>query len=922
MLRFETMKAAHTRETVLEEKTDFIAPGHLQFEASNFDFKSREFELLELFFGDQGGAVLEKDFEEKKDFEERKDDVNNPVVATIETARAAYQAWCKPGLGHLLGVLRLDQQFISALGNTLCYQDQEDRKVEVTDFLGGYGSLILGHNHPELTAFAIEVLKSAPPIHAQGSIKSEATALAQQLHRTLALKTKYISHFLNTGTEAVEAALKHAFLSWQHKHLKKRNRFNRAVVLTVEGSYHGKTMGALAVTHQSKYKAMFPGSAIETVAVPRGAGLEEILSLLHERGIQASDEQIVAVLVEPIQGEGGIHPLSQTLITALHDLAKKWRVPFIVDEIQSGLFRTGEPLAIQAYGVTPDYILLGKSLGGGIAKISACLIREELYLPQFDLLHSSTMAEDHFSLRVALKSMQLLETQASEIKCKAELFERQFLQRVQQIQARYPGAIRQARGRGFFLGVQFNSVFREVSSFAMEMLDEAGYLSYCISSFLLHRYQLRVGATLTSHNTLRIEPSIFIDNADLERLLAGLEEVAAIFSLGEFGRLVSHLFSAAAQTEIENSGVRRTHPAVRFTQADLQGLPHVGFLCHLIGVEHLKRFDPILSALTDLDRKKFHADLGHLLPGALCERQIIQGAQGQKIVFDLFGLAYSSEFFEKSLLRRDHKALEKVRFAMHRMAGAGARFIGLGQYSSIVTLNGRAVSDLGIPVTTGNALTAALALEGVKRLLAQKGRSLESIHLGVVGPAGNICNVLSQILVDQVRDVTLVHRDAFGVSPKFQDAVERIHRHSNRPRGTMQLSSSLADLRACDVVIIGTNSSLPLLHSEHLKTGAIVLDISVPSNISPNVLNERPDVECFSGGTAALPLGQKFACTVLPLENGEVFGCMAETILCGLLGLERSYSTGPLTKDHVLDTWAKAVDMGFQLGHLKRVGVI
>jgi len=184
--------------------------------------------------------------------------------------------------------------------------------------------------------------------------------------------------------------------------------------------------------------------------------------------------------------------------------------------------------------------------------------------------------------------------------------------------------------------------------------------------------------------------------------------------------------------------------------------------------------------------------------------------------------------------------------------------------------------------------------------------------------------VLAQLLADDVRELTAIHREPFATSERFQKAVAGLVEHSRLPRERIHPTCELSALIDCDVVVIGTNSTGKLVLPEHLKQNAVVLDISVPSNVSPAVFAERPDVACFAGGLAKLPLGQKLSSPegLLPVPDGQVFACMAETITLGLLNYPGCFSFGPLTKAKVVQILDMANRVGIELGDSLTLSVL
>jgi acetylornithine/succinyldiaminopimelate/putrescine aminotransferase/predicted amino acid dehydrogenase len=828
---------------------------------------------------------------------------------------ASYSHWCKPELSKLLRMLGLDVTYTRAVENSLFRSTADRGEIQVLDLLGGYGSTILGHNHPEVCDALMTALNQHVAIHAQASLRPESAALGEHLNHMIAqerglknLSDHYQTHLFNTGAEAVEAAMKHALMAWQEK---KSAQTSAPVFFCMEGSYHGKTAGALAVTSNPSFGVMYPQPAVQTVFIRRDSTREE-LETLFANYTQGSFTQIAGVLLEVIQGEGGVICLREELLRDLAELSRRAKVPLIVDEIQSGMYRAGRLLASHEFALDPDYILLGKSLGGGYAKISAFLVKASCSVGAFDLMHGSTFSEDGLSSIVALRTLQVLEKMSVYLPFRAYAVQEQFLQGILEIQKKYPGVIREGRGRGFFLAVEFE---QDQASLVLDALESTGYMSYVMSSYLLHRHDIRLGATLSRPNTLRIEPSALLSDQHVQHLLQSLDEMTALLYKGQVGQLLAHLIRDPQPGLAEVVSRRPARLKVE------PGLRRVVFLSHFLDSDHVQDMDPLFDQVGAQDREWFLHELGAIFPGVTYHQQMIEGLGGERVLFELYGLPLTSHQIEQSILQRDHVAYDKIRQAAEIALAEGAFCLGLGQYTSIATVNGRRLLDLGLPVTTGNSLTVGLAVAALKSLLQERGLSASKLRLGIVGAAGNIGNVIAQIFADEGAALTLIHRESYETSGKFQDAVARIEKNSSLQKETLVLGDDWSLLHDCDAVVLSTNSPEQLLLPKHLKQGAIVLDVSVPSNFHPRIALERPDVVCFQGGFARLPRGQTFENKMVSAPEGQIFACMAETLMMGLHGISQSYSVGPVTKERVRDALEKAESAGIGLGSLKKFSV-
>lgn len=896
------------------------------------------------------------------------------AIHTESSVRELYAEYCKPAVARLLKLLKLDIVFTRAKGKNLFYRGDHGVEVAVIDMLGGYGSTILGHNHSGLKRVLQVALDQDAPVQAQASIRPGAALLAAKLNVLFwrefpnGTREKFQVHLLSTGTEAAEAAIKHALMEWREKQAtfvlqleKSRNKliasgageaaltaYESAIdgirgaaptLVALDGSFHGKTAGSLSATANPKYSEMYPERAVETIFIPRTANADEIEAALAGRRVVTpggrSFSRVIGIMVEPVQGEGGVHPLKSEFLQALSAASRAEKVPLIADEIQSGVWRTGRFLACAHAGVEPDYLLLGKSLGGGLVKVSALMVRASRYVERFGIEHTSTFAEDELSSRVALGALEILSGDRG-LSARARDFENQVRLRMIEISRKYPGVIRDVRGRGFFMGIEIDPLLDGRAPNVLAALNQSGYVSYLFASFLLHRHGVRVAPTLNQSNTIRLEPSALISEEATAKVMDAIENLALLLSEGRYLDLTAHLWDHSREQGKDFSGSLLVSRFREKRSSAERALPKVAFLSHTIDVAHFAKLDPMLTAISERDRAEFLEGFAPVSKGFVYHEQPIGGANGKRVLLQCYGIVADSSFFERCLRTGDRTALEAVSDAVSRAHADGATHVGLGQYTSIVSDNGLLLKN-GAPrnsaagdragqisghLTTGNSLTVGLAYEALVKLVREREKRMSDLHVGVVGAAGNICNVLAQILADEASGLVLAHREPIDRSPKFREAVDRILAGSRMTQDRIETTVDLAKLSACDVVVLGTNSSRQFLLPAHLKRGAIVLDISVPSNVHPLVFVERPDVEVFQGGYARLPSGQSLGDDLFPVPDGETYACMAETLTLALHGYGSDYSLGALSKAQVFRILEMAREVGIGLGSLKKISVI
>lgn len=247
-------------------------------------------------------------------------------------------------MNALLGnVKRFDVTFTHGEGAWL-YDTEGERYL---DFLGGVAVSVLGHQHPALTQALQE--QAGRLLHVSNLFYTpEIVEAAEAINARLGLGRVY---FCNSGTEANEAAIKAV-----RKHAWRRGEDERYEIVAVEGSFHGRTIGALAATMQPAKKLGFGPVPEGFISVP----LNDRVAL-----DKAVTSRTAAIIIEPIQGEGGIRPLTPPYAQFARRLATERGAALIVDEIQTGVGRTGKWWGFEHLGITPDFVTLAKALGGG-----------------------------------------------------------------------------------------------------------------------------------------------------------------------------------------------------------------------------------------------------------------------------------------------------------------------------------------------------------------------------------------------------------------------------------------------------------------------------------------------------------------------------------------------------------------------------
>ncbi len=879
-----------------------------------------------------------------------------------ESGKRAFGLTMKPRLMEMLAAIRLDIVYHRGEGDYLHYHGANGEEIEVLDLLGGFGASLFGHNHPDLVAAARRVLDDKRPFNAQASARGRAGLLAERLSAMVGRVTgrSYVTTFANSGTEAVEAAMKHAeFEAWDRKQAaikraaesvarlrtgvragkvvvpdevreaaaerlglakdtdfdtilgtlesRTKQEFERpALTLAIAGSFHGKTSGALKLTHNAEYRYPWArwGSA---VFLPRGDVAELRvrmdqarvdyfeLTINVERRVELEPRHyhnITACIVEPIQGEGGINEVAADYLVELRRAADDGRFPLIIDEIQSGMGRTGEFLASAPSGVRGDYYLFSKALGGGLSKVSALLVDSQRYLKDFGYLHTSTFADDDFSSTVALAALDLVERDDGALLRRCREKGDHLLARLRELKARYPGQLRDVRGRGLLVGIELAPQLRSASPF-LRILSEQRMLSFFVAGYLLNEERIRVLPALSSHSTLRIEPSAEISLAALDRTCAALERVLVAIRDGDVRTLCGFAVRRGPPiTDVREPGdaapaTSRSAREVRPADAE-----PIAFLVHYMTDDDLQICDPAfrgygVAACGDfIDRTK------GLIKPFIGDRRIVRSVTGASVDLSIIGIPFSAKHAATAMRSRSAGwVLRMVKDAVAFARDLGCTNVGLGGYTSIVADSCRSIAEDTIAVTSGNSLTVAGAIDALLSAAARV--AVPRRRLGVVGATGNIGAMLAEVAADSVDELVLIGRAG---------ALGRLERIAQRVSIPTEVSTDMRSLVDCPLIISATNSPHPIILPEHIGRGPVVLcDVAVPGDVDPQVAHARPEALVLRGGRFRLPLDQDLGRYRVSRSNpyGVVFACTAETIVLGFEKNQQHFSYGSLSTDKI-----------------------
>lgn len=360
---------------------------------------------------------------------------------------------------------------------------------EYIDCLGGYGVFSLGHRHPEVVA-AVHAQLDRMPLSSKIFFGKPLADLAELLAEITPGKLKY-SFVCNSGAEAVEGAMKAA-----------RMYTGKTQFIATVAGFHGKSMGSLSATGRDVYKSPFEPLIPGFTHVPFGdaKAVETVFT-----------DDTAAVIVEPIQGEGGIRVPPDDYLPRLRELCTKHGVLLIMDEVQTGLGRTGKLFASEHWGVEPDIMTLAKALGGGVMPIGAFIAIPEIWEAVFSenpLMHTSTFGGNPLACTAALTAINVI--RRDNLSERSARLGASFIAKLKAIREKYPKALAEVRGMGLMIGVEFTH--EDVGELVIGGLARRGVIA---------------AYTLNNPKVIRFEPPLIITEEQLDQVVGIFDESIA-----------------------------------------------------------------------------------------------------------------------------------------------------------------------------------------------------------------------------------------------------------------------------------------------------------------------------------------------------------------------------------------------------------
>jgi ornithine--oxo-acid transaminase len=436
---------------------------------------------------------------------------------------ALHEDYLNPQLARVLKTLGFDRYYVRGEG---CYL-YDDRGEKYLDFLAGFGVFALGRSHPAIKAALHQAIDLDLPNMVQMDCALLPGLLAEQL-LTRAHPGMNRVFFCNSGAEAVESAIKFA-----------RQATKRSGIVYAEHAFHGLSTGALALNGGEEFREGFGPLLPDCVAVPFG----DIDALRSE----LAKGKTAAFVVEPIQGKG-VYMAPPDYWHAAQELCHKYRTLFVIDEVQTGIGRTGKFFAYEHWGLEPDIITISKALSGGYIPVGAMITSEKVFASVFSsiekaLKHSSTFGRNQLAMVAGLATLATFEDE--KIVERAAATGEAFAAALQPLRERYE-MLHDVRGLGLMIGLEFAApespaLRRRFNT--MERLRKAMFAQLIVVP-LFHRHRILTQVAADNVNIVKLLPPLIAGQAEVDYFVGALDDVLADAHRGsglifEFGRTMA-----------------------------------------------------------------------------------------------------------------------------------------------------------------------------------------------------------------------------------------------------------------------------------------------------------------------------------------------------------------------------------------------
>ncbi len=426
----------------------------------------------------------------------------------VTSPSALYSEHVNPQWVKLLDVLGMNVSYTRCSGSELFTEDG----TCILDFLSGYCVHNVGHNHPSVVAALKQELDRSGPAMLQSHVPEAAGELAASLCKLAGGRLSKV-FFASSGSEGVESAIKFA-----------RAHTGRAGLLYAEGAFHGLTCGALSLMGNPFWREgfgpMLPGA--EQIRFRDAQSLEA----------QLSTRQFAAFIVEPVQAEGGIRIPQREYLQTAQQLCRKYGTLFVLDEVQTGMFRTGKFLAAHHYDLNPDIVILAKALSGGLIPIGAVLMSDAVYKSVYSslkraIVHTSTYSENGLAMRAGLATLEVLERE----RLGKRAIERgnELRHRLRETLSGYE-MVKDIRGIGLLSGIEFQAPSKISLRVAFDAFQRihSGLFGQMVVMRMFRDEKILTQICGNNFMVLKVAPPLIVEETQIDQFVGAMGRVVEL----------------------------------------------------------------------------------------------------------------------------------------------------------------------------------------------------------------------------------------------------------------------------------------------------------------------------------------------------------------------------------------------------------
>ena len=414
--------------------------------------------------------------------------------ALVDDSIFNYNGYVNPGWLKYRKSVSTNEAFIEWTDNDSYFTDVYGERF--IDCLGGFGIYNMGHRNPEITKY-VKAQLERQALHSQELLDPLRGYLAYAMAEITPGDLQYC-FFTNGGAEAVEMSLKLA-----------RVASGKQWIISSVGGFHGKSMGAISVGGKATYRTPYLPIVQQISHVIYG-DIEDMRKTINK--LIKVGEQIAAVILEPVQGEAGVILPPPGYLKAVRGICDEFGIFLIIDEIQTGMGRTGSIFRCEAEDIVPDILVYGKAFGGGIMPITGIIARPHLWVDALVdnpwLLGSPTFGGNPLACSAALAALNFMIS--NNIPAQAKEKGDYLIAKLNSLMEKHPKIIKEVRGIGLLIGLEFH----------------CSDMGYSVAKGMFARNVMTAG-TLNNATTIRIEPPLTMSYEDFDIVITRLDQALA-----------------------------------------------------------------------------------------------------------------------------------------------------------------------------------------------------------------------------------------------------------------------------------------------------------------------------------------------------------------------------------------------------------